>query len=372
MIVRRTLLGIAAVPLLLAQCGPSQCAPPPPPTSIEEAWTRFDGDLSGRLLGGGASAASVTVSLHGTPVHVAAYGKRLPWTSEPTEPGDRFRIASISKVITAIVVLQLVEAGRVGLDDAVGWAIAEQVGAAPPDGRVAAITVLQLLSHTSGLAPFESVVFGAAVSSCPAAARQALAVPLATTPGTAYRYANLNYCLLGALVERITGVPYEGAANAQLLAPLGISGMRLAGRNAVGGAEVFHWTRAGRNYMENLGPAGSWVASSADVVAIIDSLDAAKPGFHPLSPAMTEEMRRLAPFRPSPDRWYGLGLICFVDGTWGHTGSLESAHAMVLHRPDGMTWSILVSGDYPKETDDLRPIFDDVITKAGVLPFLGL
>lgn len=371
MIVRRALLGIAAVPLVLAQCGPSQCAPAPPAT-VEEAWSRFDQDLSGRLLGGGASAASVTVSLNGTPVHGAAYGKRLPWTSEPTKTGDRFRIASISKVITAIIVLQLVEAGQLGLDQAVGTEIAQQIGAAPPDGRVASITVRQLLSHTSGLASWESLMFGSTVSSCPEAGRQALAWPLAAAPGTAYRYSNLGYCLLGMLIERVTGQPYESVAQARVLAPLGISGMHLAGRNLVGNAEVFHWTKAGRNYMENLGPAGSWVASSSDVVKIVDSLDPAKPGFHPLSPGMAAAMQQVNPFRPLPDRWYGLGLICFVDGTWGHTGSLESTHAMVLHRPDGMTWSILVSGDYPKETDDLRGIFDGVITNAGVLPFLGL
>ena len=98
----------------------------------------------------------------------------------------------------------------------------------------------------------------------------------------------------------------------------------------------------------------------------------AKPGFHPLSPGMADLMRGRSPFLYSPDRWYGLGLICFTDGTWGHTGTLESAHAMVLHRSDGMTWSVLVSGDTPKESDDLRDMFDDVIAKAGVLPFLGL
>ena len=76
-------------------------------------------------------------------------------------------------------------------------------------------------------------------------------------------------------------------------------------------------------------------------------------------------MRSRSPFQPSPDRWYGLGLICFTDGTWGHTGTLESAHAMVLHRNDGITWSILVAGDTPKDTDDLRGMFDDVIARPA-------
>ncbi|MET0324355.1 MAG: serine hydrolase domain-containing protein [Ilumatobacteraceae bacterium] len=371
MLVRRGLLGIAVVPLLLAQCGPTQCAPPPPPANIDVAWSSFDQDLSGRLLGGGASAASVTVSVDGTVVHSAAYGARLPWTGEPTQVGDQFRVASISKTITAIVVLQLVEAGRLGLDQAVGDALAQRVGASPVDGRVSGITVRQLLSHTSGLGTNDLLMFGGTVPTCPAAARAALSASLIVNPGTTYVYANVGYCLLGLLIEHVSGRSYESVVRDQLLTPLGIAGMRVAGQNDFAAADVFHWALPNRNYMDVLGAAGSWIASSSDVVRIIDSLDVGKPGFHPLSAGTTELMRQHRPFRYSPDRWYGLGLICFVDGTWGHTGTLESAHAMVLHRPDGITWSILVSGDTPKDSDELKAMFDDVIARAGVLPFLG-
>jgi D-alanyl-D-alanine carboxypeptidase len=75
-------------------------------------------------------------------------------------------------------------------------------------------------------------------------------------------------------------------------------------------------------------------------------------------------------FLDEPDRWYGLGLICFYGGQWGHTGTLESAHAIVLHRPDGITWSILVSGNEPRETDDLEGIMNEVLTTSGVMAYL--
>ena len=86
---------------------------------------------------------------------------------------------------------------------------------------------------------------------------------------------------------------------------------------------------------------------------------------------MADLMRAWSPFQYLPDRWYGLGLICFTDGSWGHTGTLESVHAMVVHRPDGVTWSILVSGDHPTQTGELRAIFDDVVGRAGALSFYG-
>ncbi len=251
---RGRLLGALAVPLFMAQCAPQCAPPPPPPASISEAWGRFDGDLSARLLGGGATSASVTVSLGGEVVHSTAYGKRLGWTDEPAEPGDRFRIASISKVVTAIVVLQLVESGQLGLDQAVGGAIAQGLGVAPIDARFNEITVRQLLSHTSGLGTFESLVFGGMVGSCPEAARRAVGVNLGGAPGSKYTYSNLGYCLLGQLVEQVTGRSYESVARDQLLSPLGIGGMRLAGTNDVQASEVFHWQQPNRNYMDVLGP----------------------------------------------------------------------------------------------------------------------
>ena len=58
-LLRRRLSVLVALPLFVAQCAPTQCAPAPPPAAtVEEAWARVDADLSSRLIGGGASAAS--------------------------------------------------------------------------------------------------------------------------------------------------------------------------------------------------------------------------------------------------------------------------------------------------------------------------
>ena len=287
---------------------------------------------------------------------------------EEIEPGDRFRIASISKVITATVVLQLVEAGQIQLDGPVGEVLAAQVGATISDPAVAGITVRQLLSHTSGFGSYQRTFFGGQADSCPAAARVGLSAGLVGPPGTAYRYSNLNYCLLGLLVEQVAGRPYEAVVKDRLLAPLGIEGMRLAGTFDRDPAEVIHPSAPLRNYMEALGAAGSWVATPSDIVTIVDSLDPTKPGWHPLSPPLAELMRQPVPTvpYPNPDRWYGLGLMAFSDGSFGHTGTVESTHAMVVDRPDGVTWSVLVSGEYPWESGDLRGIVDRSLADAGI------
>jgi D-alanyl-D-alanine carboxypeptidase len=365
--IRRTFFGFAAATLLLAQCAPT-CAPAPPATA-GEAWARFDRDLSGRILGQ-SSAVSVTVSKGGQVVHEAAFGSRVPGTAEPTEVTDRYRIASISKVITSIVVLQLVEQGRLQLDQSVGWTLAGYVGASPTDGRIAGITVRRLLSHTAGLGVGDTLTFGAVVPSCPAAAQRLLSASLSYDPGTAYVYANLGFCLLGLLVQQVTGRPYTDVVQDQLLSPLEISDMALGPTYGTAPNDVWHRTRANADYMEVLWSAGAWLATPTDLVRILDSLDPSRPGFHPLSPAMAAATCQSSGFEDNPNAFYGLGMICWYGGEWGHTGTLESAHAIVVHRTDAVTWSVLVSGNNPRETDDLINIFADVFTTSGVQKFL--
>ncbi len=367
MLVRRKALGLLAASMLITQCAPQSA---PAPATAGDAWAAFDRDLSNRLIGGGSSAASVTVSQDGTVVHTAAYGKRVPGGSEPTETTDRFRIASISKVLTSITVLQLVERGQLALDQPVGWQLAGALGATPVDGRIGDITVRRLLTHTAGLGVGEALTFGAVSSSCADAGRRVLSAPLAYAPGTGYVYANLGYCLLGQLIQMVTGRPYTDVVQESLLSPLGIGDMAVGPTYGTGPFDVFHWSRANANYMEVLWSAGAWLATPADLVRIIDSLDPSRPGFHPLATSTLASMCQQSGFNDEPDRWYGLGLICWLGGEWGHTGTLESAHAIVVHRTDGMTYSILVSGSYPRETDDLVAIYNDVLAKSGVLSFV--
>jgi len=340
--------------------------------------------LAGRLLGRGDHAASVAVAVNGELLHTAAYGARVPPVpaalgaaaappapvlapAEPVEATDRFRIASISKVVTATVVLTLVEDGAVALDQPVGAQLAAHLGTAATDPAVAALTVRQLLSHTSGFGDYNNTFFGGGAPSCVAAAQRGLSGGLNTPPGSTYGYSNMNFCLLGLLIEQVTGQPYEQAARERLLDPLGIEGMRVAGTFDPDPAEVEHPSVPTRNYMETLGGAGAWVATAADVVRIVDALDPAKPGWHPLSEHTSALMRLGAPgVTYGADRWYGLGVIVSADGTWGHTGTVENAHSMVLHRPDGVTWSVLVNGEYPGQSERLRAIFDEAMAEAGI------
>jgi D-alanyl-D-alanine carboxypeptidase len=360
-------LGIAAAAILVALPATSGAIAPRATPVPDAPWAVFNDIVGSRLIRGNR-AASVAVSIHGEPVDAAAFGTRAGDPADPTTTTDRFRLASISKVITSIVVLQLVDRGELTLDDPVGARLAGIAGVVPGDGLVPTITVRQLLSHTSGFPDYRRQFFGGQFHSCEEAAAFGLARPVAHQPGTTHDYSNLNFCLLSLLIAEVTGTTYEGAVNELLLTPLGISGMRLARTIDPNPDEVVHQSGANRTYMEALAGAGAWVASPTDVVRIFDSLDSTTAGWHPLPPELALPMMRPLEVRyPEPNvRRYGLGVVIWPDGTYGHTGTVENTHTMLVHRSDGLTWCILVSGDNPESTERLRGVFDESLAAAGI------
>lgn len=354
---------------------------PIPVLADVRGWPAFDLHLQ-TILTAGSDAVSAAVMYDGEVVHEVALGRRTA-AGDRVEDGNRFRVASISKVITSITVLRLVQSGQLELDTPVGERLAQRVGAVPSSG-VAAITPRHLLTHRSGIAQYENLMFRRQVESCDQASATGLGRGLERSPGTTFRYSNLNFCLLGLLIEDATGRPYTDVVHDELLTPLGIEGMRLAGTFDVRDGDVEHRSDDGRNYMEVLGAAGSWIASPTDVATILDALDPATPGWKPLGPDLLAEMASITvdpPVPPDPNlppevttvvpppptRGYGMGLMIFGPNSFGHTGTLESTHAMTTRRGDGYTWAITVSGDHPSSSRDLVGIIDDALRYAGVL-----
>lgn len=142
-------------------------------------------------------------------------------TGAPVSEHTPFRIASMSKSFTAAVVLQLADEGRVDLDGALADALP---GFSMADERAGAITIRQLLSHTSGLgmAGYDEYVIP------PPADGAGLLEDLRTTslvadPGTRYEYFNTNFALAAALVEHVEGRTFDEVLHDRILAPLGMA-----------------------------------------------------------------------------------------------------------------------------------------------------
>jgi D-alanyl-D-alanine carboxypeptidase len=132
----------------------------------------------------------------------------------PVAPDHRFEIGSISKAFTAIVVLRLVRAGRVRLDDSVGALL----DGLPEPLQANGITVERLLNHTAGLV--------ASVDALPDEVGQVTAFAgtvSPTDPGTFFHYSNLGFILLGLIVRRVAGRPLVEVVRDEILVPLGMT-----------------------------------------------------------------------------------------------------------------------------------------------------
>jgi D-alanyl-D-alanine carboxypeptidase len=331
----------------------------PPPTG----WAAFDATLEDLLLRNGNTAASVAVSIGGDTVHSAAFGNRTLDGADGAEPGDRFRVASISKTLTSITLLRLVEDGVIGLDDPVGDLVASYLSVGDPGSNLNSITVRRLLNHTSGFGKYDGTFFRGRSVDCRDAAVTGLT---SSAGGGSYRYSNMNYCVAGFLIEALTGRPYESVVYEQVLTPLGLSGLRLAPTFDPGPDEVQHPTTTGRNYMETLAAAGAWLASPDDLVAVLNSLDLSTPGWKALGFDTLVAMQ--TPVNGQfGQRGYGMGLILYGPGRYGHTGTIESTHAMVQNRGDGVIWAITFSGPYPDDTPRLESIINDAFEAGGFI-----
>jgi len=183
-------------------------------TGIDELMTSYHelGIFNGTAL----------VATEGEIILSKGYGlANMEW-GVPSSPDTKFRLGSITKQFTSMLVMQLVEEGRLALDATV-------VDLLPSyrSDTGAQVTVHHLLSHTSGLPNYTSQPgFMEDVSRDPFGVEEFVAAhcsgDLEFEPGSTFRYSNSGYFLLGAIIEQVTGKPYEQALRDQTLEPLGM------------------------------------------------------------------------------------------------------------------------------------------------------
>jgi D-alanyl-D-alanine carboxypeptidase len=186
-----------------------------------------------------------SVSQPGLGTWAGAAGEAETATHTSMKAGDTFRAGSIMKPFVAVVVLQLVEEGKLGLDDRLTAVLPERVVDRVANGP--RITVRMLLNHTSGIANYADESFDRSVLADPhrrwtvgdfldlAAAKQPT-----SAPGAKYSYANTNYNLLGLVIEQATGEPWRQAVRDRVIDQLGLEHTSLPepGGTASGGVSA--------------------------------------------------------------------------------------------------------------------------------------
>lgn len=314
--------------------------------------------IASQVLAADGDAVSVgVVDVGGAPFGAV----RQRGAAEPALSTDTpFRIASVSKTVTATAVLSLVDDGSIALDDRPLVALLERRGIPCSSNGISEIRVRDLLAHTSGFDSGREWFFDEVVVDTRELLGRFCASGLRTAPGTSYRYGNVNYLLLGWLIEDVTGRSYARAVESLLLEANDLDSFTFRTASSREPGEPSYYVNPGSNYMELLGAAGAWSASATDLARFADVLASSATGRGPLSPRMWAAMRRPARSSSGGSSWgYGLGVRLFSAGGWGHTGSIESVKALLIGFPDGGSVAVLIDGERPERTDDLVDIVSE-------------
>ena len=366
-----------ALPATWAADGPGQA-------DLTEAFDReMEAFMAARKIPGGALAVVKDRRL----VLARGYGWADREKKLPVKTNSLFRIASVSKPITAVAVLKLVEAGKLTLDTQAFPLLNLQPAVASlrdPEPRLRQITIRQLLQHTGGWdrdKSFDPMFHSDRVAQATNSPRPATAVdvirymlsrPLDFDPGTRYAYSNFGYCVLGRVIEKVSGQSYGQFVQEKILRPIGLKEMRLGAtldeRQAPGevryytsgdgtassvfpGLEKVPWPYGGF-HLEAMDAHGGWLASVLDLARFAAALDDPPPS-PLLKPATLATMYAPPPAPVSRQAdgaleasYYGCGWSVRPTGQIGkanywHNGSLPGTNTLLVRRSDGLSWAAL-------------------------------
>lgn len=252
--------------------------------------------------------ASVAITNKEKLVYAKGFGVANDETDEKVQPGHLFRIASVSKLITAVAIMHLYEQGTISINDTVfgvNGILNDPEFLDFKDPRIGKITVANLLNHTAGWSKrlgdpiFNSVYIAKKMnvenpSNLDMIIKFTLQEKLSYSPGRHYSYSNFGYAVLGRIIEKVTKMKYEDYVISNILRPAGIFDMHI-GHNfyyekfpnevkyfepegsafceAVDGSDIMVPKTYGGNDFNLLAAAGGWVASAPELAKFLTYID---------------------------------------------------------------------------------------------------
>jgi CubicO group peptidase (beta-lactamase class C family) len=336
-------------------------------------------------------AMTYAITKDGKLIYSRAFGESNINKTEETQPYNIFRIASLSKPITAIGIMKLVENGTINLSDKVfgsggllenHWYFSN---INIIDNRVYDITVQHLLEHSAGwnrdlncfnnpTTPYPYFLPGCDPIAAPLVVTQSLGESnpvreeyliayllkknLNHAPGTTYAYSNIGYLVLSEIIEEVSGLSYESYMQQEIFNPIGIYDMHI-GKNLLAdkiereaeyvgngyttkslygdGANV-PWEYGGAS-IEAMDGHGGWIATARDLVRLLVAIDgfSTKPDI--LQPSTITSMTTPS----STASYYAKGWSVNTANNWWHTGALDGTASIFVRSGGGYTWAIILN-----------------------------
>ena len=334
---------------------------------------------------------TMAIAKDGKLVYMRAFGNANIAGTEPTQPYHLFRIASVSKPITSIAIMKLMEEGKISMDDKVfgpGGLLENNSyfnNANIADTRTYDITVQNLLEHAGGwdraqdctpdpTSPYpwhaghcDPIAFPLHVTETLGTANPVaeqdlvkflLEKNLGFAPGTSYQYSNIGYLTLGIIIEEITGMSYEDYMKTEIFEPLGICDMHL-GKNllkdkfereaeyppsgyknlSVYGTGELLPNEYGAWNLEAFDAHGGWIATASDLIRILVAVDKFNTKPDILQPATIDIMTT-----PSANAsFYAKGWAVNQWDNWWHTGAIDGTASNFVRTSSGFTFAIILN-----------------------------
>lgn len=293
-------------------------------------------------------ALSLAVARHGRFVYRQGFGYADKRAGERATAASLFRIASVTKPITSAAIFSLIEQGRLGLHDLVfgeGGRLGFNYGKDNP-GAVGKITLYHLLTHTSG--GWQNDGNDPMFRDKSMDHRELITwtlrhQPLKYEPGTHYAYSNFGYCILGRVIEKVTGQSYEDYVKQAVLAKCGISHMRLAGNTLAQRApgEVVYYGRSDSDTepydmnVTRMDSHGGWLATPGDIVRFAMHVD----GFKTTPGILSADTIKMMTTASQANPQYACGWCVNRIPNWWHTGGLPGTLTVMVRTGSGLCWA---------------------------------
>lgn len=336
---------------------------------------------------------SVAVTYDDRLVYASGFGYADAKKKEPVTIIDRFRLASVSKSITAIAIMYLAEIGALSISDRVfghGGILGHMYGREPYSAMVLNITVQHLLEHTSGFVNDDMCGKDCDPTYLPEFLKldqwELVGALLdrydpSHEPGTFASYSNFGYFILGRTVEVASGVfPYEKYVREQVLSKMKVSDMRIANDERRKHEVVYYDEDDPKApyqfYVERRDSVGAWIATPTDLVRIAAAIDGLSKSHNFINKTTRASMFKKTTVQGSnfAKGWrvklgeIGVPIEACKDGDYPGTNSI-----LEINFVGKTAFAVVINREIPRNEkfnggDDLKTLMDDLITGVDEWP----
>eukprot|EP00111_Clytia_hemisphaerica_P023168 TCONS_00068162-protein len=327
---------------------------------------------------------SLAITRHGKLVFAQGYGNVN--TGLDASPSHLWRIASISKPITGVAIMKLIEDGQIKLSDRVfgpNGILGNEYNNGEYSARELFITVLHLLEHTAGGTTWNNK--GGDGSSDPMfqhttfSHKQLIDWVLKTRepshwPGSIYSYSNFGYCILGRIIEKVTGVTYSEYVRTKIMEPAKSEKMHIAGNTYAQKRpmETRYYSGDGNPYTMNvhrMDSHGGWITNPIDLQRFMVHYD----GLSTVDDLLKGNtiLNMVKPSVRNAGKCKGGWSINALKDWWWHGGSLPGTMTVLVRLDEvrGLTWSFFVNKRGSGEVD---PLMWKVVNGITAWPSAGV